>query len=685
MKNKFTARLAAAMCLVIVISSFAACSIKEKTDNPTSAPIINPADDNWFANGMYEPVTITNVELVQLVNDALGSEAAGWDGNLGSLSSEQLQKVEQAAQDKGLIIEKDEGGNTVIKTDEIPTTQATPEEVTRIQNVVSVQDMSNVSPSQFVELSKVAAQNNMAVVTKPGTSEVVIVKPAITRPVQQTPPQGGVATPPPASIPAQQTPSQGANNPPLVEEPPKYTPTPNKTEKPAVQGTTSVYVPAPNKPVETIAPTKTPVPTFSSAWVNTVSNAGKDSFNASEVFEKGVVSVGISLSNGSSKSKAYIVANSEKGKQLWSHIIEGNDTTTFEDVTVLNDGSIIAVGYTSASEISGFTDADFRCKGTTEGIVVKFDKNGDIVWRKTVGGSAGDMLYSVTATPDGGFVMGGKSFSSDADLKDIGSQKIKAFFIKSDANGNIQWRQGLSGTKHSAVVDLTSNSSGDIYGTIECVCGDGEYASIEGTKNAKRTTVVAKLNSAGQVVWAQCFRDSGRTELFSIETASDGGCVIAGQFSTNQTGKTEDSFKDFHSSGTPGTYDCMVIKMAPDGKVSWMTQLIGFESDYIESITKVNGGYAVVGYTTSSNRDFPVANKGDNDIFIYTLNDYGTKKNVYSLGGSSSDNSHGICSDGNSSVYISGSTNSGDGYFAECSAKGSEGMTVGFVARFELN
>ncbi|MBQ8014687.1 MAG: hypothetical protein IJ264_00710, partial [Clostridia bacterium] len=103
MKNKMTSRLSIFMCLVIILSMFAACSVKDKTDTlSTTAPYFDSNNDSWFADGGYEPVTITNVELVQLVNDALGSDAAGWDGNLGSLTSEQLEKVEQAAQDKGL-------------------------------------------------------------------------------------------------------------------------------------------------------------------------------------------------------------------------------------------------------------------------------------------------------------------------------------------------------------------------------------------------------------------------------------------------------------------------------------------------------------------------------------------------------------------------------------------------------
>lgn len=681
MKKKYTSRLAAIMCLVLLISSFAACSIKEGGLDST-VPTVNPNQDSWYANGVYEPVTITDVELVQLVNDALGSEAAGWDGNLGSLTNEQLEKVEQAAQNQGLIVEKDESGNTVIKKEEIPTTQATPEEVTNIMNKVSVQDMSNVSPSQYVEISKVAASNNMAAVTKPGSSEVVIVKPVPTSqaPVNPNNPSNPVNPNNPSN-------PVNPNNPTQSQKPtqaPTQAPTfkPNQTEKPAVQGTTSVYVPPTNKPVPTIAPTKAPMPTFSNAWVSTYGDTRNDIFYSSEIFEKGVVTVGVTYPKDGSKTSAHIIAYNDKNKKLWEDVITGDNVTTFEDVTVLSDGSIVAVGYTrSKVNLEGFTDADFKCKGTIEGIAVKYNKNGDIVWRKVYGGSAGDMIYAVTATPDGGFVLGGKSESTDADLKGLGTLKIKAFMLKCDTNGNVQWGQALSGSKHSAVEDLTSNSAGEIYATIDARTGDGEYASIEGAQTAKRTTVVAKLNPNGAIAWSRCFWDTGRTELYSIETTSDGGCIIAGQY-TAAAGGTEGSFKDFHNGGN---FDCMIIKMNPNGVVNWMTPIIGFESDFASSIVKIRGGYAVTGYTTSSNRDFPISNKGDNDIFIYTIDEYGAKKNIYSLGGSASDNACGICSDGNDSVYICGSTNSGDGYFAECSAKGNENVAVGFISRFALS
>lgn len=666
MKNKFTARLCIFMCLVLIMSTFAACSIKKGDDNTTTSPIVNN-NDSWNTNGGYEPVTITNVELVQLVSEALGDEASGFNGDLSTLTPEQLEKVEDLAADKGLIIEKDENNNTVIKKEEVPTTQVTPEEYSNIMNQVSVSDPNNLTPEEFEELSKVAGENGMAVVTKPGTSEVQIVKP-----VPTTKAPTPVATNAPTAVPTV--------GPPIQTKPAERT---TVKYNPPTHG----YIP----PVPTTTP---PVSALSSAWVNTSGGQSHQVLVDSETVDDGVVSVGITFQNPNGsiigKSSGLIIKRNEKGKVVWSNIIGGgetvtddNNTTSFESVTVLKDGSIIAAGYTHAEDVTGATDADYKCKGTIEGLVVKFNSKGERLWTKLYGGSKGDMIYSVAATPDGGFVIGGKAESDDADLKNLASSIRKAFIFKCDANGNIQWKRALSGSKHNAVQDMAVTSAGEIYVDIECISGDGEFAQIEGTQTTKRTTVVLKLDSNGKTLWQKALRDSGATELHSIALSSDGGCVVAGQYSSASAGNSG-SFKGFYNGGSPGSFDGMIVKFNPNGSVGWLLPLIGFENDFITGIAKINGGYAVSGYTTSTNRDFSITNRGNYDSFIYTLNDYGSKKNIYSLGGSLADNARGICSDGSSALFLCGSTNSGDGYFANCEAKGTESMAVGFISRFNL-
>ena len=681
MKNKFTSRLCVFMCFILILSTFAACSIKNDDNTTTTAPVV--PNNEWVPGiDTYVPVTITDVELVQLVSEALGDEATGFNGDLNTLTPEQLEKVENLAADKGLVVEKDDNNNTVIKKEDVPATNITPEQYTQIMNQVSVKDPNNISPSEYVEISKVAATQNMVVVTKPGSSQVAIVKPVSTT---RRPTAPAITNPANPNNPVNPVPSQDFNA--------TVPPLPDTTKK-----TSSVYVPQTPAYVASKGTTRAEVSTIATEWVTTAGTAaGSVYWDNEPTADGGIVSVGYTYEFIDGTIKDYtsgiIAKYSEKGKLEWTKILGGTAKTeqgderkaktTFENVAVLGDGSIIVVGETRAEDMAA--PSEYKCKGTVEGIVIKLNSKGDVIWTKLYGGSRGDMIHSVQPTSDGGFVIGGKAESSDYDLKDLGTQLYKAFIFKCDANGNIQWRQAFSGSKHSTVEDIAVGPSGEIYADIACYSGDGEYADIPGTGTTKRTTVVAKLNPSGNVLWKKAFYDSGVTNLYAMELAHDGGVVIAGNYSLSATGdRTGATFESFNNGGTPGTMDGAIIKINPDGSTGWITPVVGFEHDFITGIAKIPGGYAVSGYTKSSNRDFKVTNVGDFDSFVYSVSTGGKLKSIYGFGGSMTDNPRGLCSNGES-LYICGSTNSSDGFFANGPVKSNGNLPVCFISRYKIN
>lgn len=681
MKNKLTARLSILMCLVLVISMFAACSVKDKNNDETTTTLTY--DDQWYiGNGTYEPVTIGKVELVDLVNQALGEEAGDFNGDLNTLTPEQIKKVEDLAADKGLIVGKDDSGNTVIKEYEVSTTKISDNEFSQIMSQASVSDPSNISPSEYEEISKIADESGMAVVTKPSSGTVDIVKPVVpatTAASNKTTVASSsnvVITPTGTSVvsPSQSSSSSAAN-------------TSSKTETKTTKYT-GTYAPSQTFTAGSTNATTKAMELAKSQWVNTYGGNSNDLFNACAVTsDGGIVTVGnsiASVSGDSTTSKdsttSMIAKYNEKGKLQWNKTFTGDDSVYFEDVAVMSDGSIIVVGYVMATDF--FSDAEYRSKETVEGLIMKFSAKGEEVWRKAVGGSASDLVYTVEPTSDGGFIIGGKSESSDGDLKNVGTLLRKAFIFKYDAAGNIAWRQALSGSKHCSTDDIAVDSSGNVYATISNASGDGEFADLEGVKTGRRTAIVVKLNNTGKILWKKCYYDTGATNLPSIALASDGGCVVAGNYTSGASGN-QYSFKDYYNGGSTGTQDGMIIKIDSQGVTKWMLPLIGFENDYITGISKIDGGFAVSGYTASSNRDFSVANKGNYDSFIYTLTDYGKIKNYYSFGGSQSDNARAICASGNS-IYVAGSTNSSDVYFANCENKATQNASMAYVCRFEV-
>lgn len=684
MKNKFTSGLCVMMCLVLVLSLFAACSVKDKTDDNTTTTL--SPDNQWYVgNGTYEPVTLSKVELVELVNQALGEEAKDFTGDLNTLTPEQIEKVENLAADKGLIIEKDEGGNTVIKEFEVPTTQATPEEFSQIMNQASVVNPSNVTPSEYEEISKVASDNGMVAVTKPSSGEVQVIKPV----PSTTAPNAGNNTVPSSNIVITPTgtsvvsPSSSAT----TQSTTRHTaPTDAPTTGTTVKAT---YVPNTNFTAGSTMGTTKEMPLASSQWVNTFGGSSNDLFaDLATTSDGGLVAVGITFSPEGRRPEAsqtgtcgIIAKYNEKGKLQWNKLYDSDESVTFEDIAILSDGSMIVVGYTSATDF--FTPAEYKCSGTTEGLILKLNSKGEEIWRKAIGGSATDLIYSVYPTNDGGFVIGGKTESTDFDFKNIGTLLRKAFVFKCDASGNVVWKQALSGSKHCSVDDLVVTPSGEVYAAISNASGDGEFADLEGAKTGRRTAVVLKLGSGGNILWKKLFYDTGVTNLQSIELSSDGGCVIAGNY-TSGAGGNKYSFKDIYNGGAAGTHDGMVIKIDAAGVTKWSLPLIGFENDYITGVTKIDGGYAVSGYTASSNRDFSIPGKGNYDSFIYTITEHGRAKNVYSFGGSLSDTARAISSNG-STIYVVGSTNSSDVYFANCEKKAAEKAAMAYVCRFEFD
>lgn len=663
MKNKSTAMLSLLMCLVLILSTFAACSIKDDNKDSTTTTLL--PDESWGVGvpDTYEPVTITTVELVELVSEALGEDAEGFNGDLNTLTPEQKEKVEQLAADKGLIIDKDDSGNTVIKKE--PTTEATPEEVSSIFNQVSVKDPDNVTPSEYEEISSVAAENGMTAVTdKEGNVEVV-------KPVTKPSTTAAPVTPSADSKTTTQAPAKVTTT--------KYTPN------------VPTYNPPTAKPLESLGTTLVKTKLAPTDW--TV-NYGKTNMNylfaASDMTDDGgVVATGTFVKKGANDesieaSGSHIVKYNEKGKLVWQDTLSGNDLTIYHDVAVLKDGSIVAVGYTTSNNLVSV--AEYKCPDTAEGLVVKYSKKGDRQWIKIFGGSGGDEFYSVAATPDGGFIVGGQSSSSDLDLKGIGSANNKAIFVKYTADGSISWKKALSGGSASTVVrGLDVNSAGVIFGAILTSSNTEDFANLDGVVEKRRYTLAVSMSANGEFLWKKAICDEGASMLISVVASDDGGCVVAGNYSSGKNGNTV-FFKDITNGGSYGTQDGVLVKFTSNGATKWIVPLKGYESDNITGIAKVSGGYAVSGYSASGNRDFAgsTSKNGDYNAFVYIIGEHGDLQTMNSFGGSRADNGRTICSDGKTTVYTCGSTNSEDGFVADFPVKGSDLAATAFVAKISL-
>jgi len=92
----------------------------------------------------------------------------------------------------------------------------------------------------------------------------------------------------------------------------------------------------------------------------------------------------------------------------WQNTIGGNSFDIFTTLQPTSDGGFILGGY-SGSGISG--DKTEGSLGGQDYWVVKLNSTGAVEWQNTIGGSNSDRLYSLQQTQDGGYILGGSSYS----------------------------------------------------------------------------------------------------------------------------------------------------------------------------------------------------------------------------------------------------------------------------------
>ena len=163
----------------------------------------------------------------------------------------------------------------------------------------------------------------------------------------------------------------------------------------------------------------------------------------------------VGLNEGS--RDAIIAKYSSTGTLQWAKNFGGSEYDSFNSVALASDGGFVAVGY-SESDDGDLTGLN---KGDDDAIIVKFSSTGIPQWNKNFGGSGYDYFHSVASTADGGYVVAGRSSSTDGDLVGLNIGNISdAIIIKFSSNGTVEWKRKHGGVKGDAFTSVAVTVDG---------------------------------------------------------------------------------------------------------------------------------------------------------------------------------------------------------------------------------
>ncbi len=122
----------------------------------------------------------------------------------------------------------------------------------------------------------------------------------------------------------------------------------------------------------------------------------------------GFVFAGDSATWGCEDYDFWLMKTDANGNPFWSNTYGCNCPNVCNDMIQCSDGGYLMVGYT---EFCGSRYRDYQ--------IIKADANGDRLWSYAFGGNSGDACSSIQQTVDGGYILGGNTWSWGAGACDL--------------------------------------------------------------------------------------------------------------------------------------------------------------------------------------------------------------------------------------------------------------------------
>ena len=346
--------------------------------------------------------------------------------------------------------------------------------------------------------------------------------------------------------------------------------------------------------------------------------------------------------------------NGDIDEFFYSTYLGGSDKDMIRDGVIDSDGNIIVTGQTLSPDFPTINPVQSNYSGGSydqheicgDGIVSKFDPQGQILWSTYIGGTNQDSGQSVRVDDSNNIFIVGLTNSQD-------------FPVTSDA------------------------AEPDFLG--------GTYDMF-----------IAKFSPSGELLYSSYFGTAGNENNEEFEMDSSGNLVIVGVTSSSNLPVTSDAYQSI----LRGASDGFIIRLADDcSTVQYCTYFGGNGQDMVGSIDiNDDDEIFVTGITTSSSR-FPLTDNAfqtDLDVMYrdFFFAKFDSSDNlVYStfLGGSHMDDSFGNSIDSKGNMFISGRTwsddfpvkkafqesksqpeDNPDGYIAKFNADGTQSWTSYF-------
>lgn len=357
---------------------------------------------------------------------------------------------------------------------------------------------------------------------------------------------------------------------------------------------------------------------------------------------------------GYGSMETFVAKFTSEGDFLWARVISGPLEDMARGVVTDYEGNAYVVGHftdTVTFAVTPTGNVAAKSAGGQDVFVVKYDANGNLIWKLTGGGSGNDTATDIDQYRWSGklYISGGfENRASFGTATILSNGRSDAFLLKMDMGGNAHWVRNGGGLEHDIAASVAVGNDESVY-----IVGDfydqATFGSSQLQAMGSSDMFLAKFTENGNMEWV---RTNGGT---SVDVSTVVGTDLNGNIFVSGYYQGTTFFQNFSKTAIDYN-DIFVSKFDGDGNCEWLISAGSWGLDNcLGMAVDWDGSTYLTGFFENEMFAGNVSFLGDGyDIFILKYNPDGTVDYGRNAGAASSDFATGICLGPDQSLYITG-------------------------------
>ena len=337
----------------------------------------------------------------------------------------------------------------------------------------------------------------------------------------------------------------------------------------------------------------------------------------------------------------------------------GSNDDEANDIINTSDGGFMVIGSSTSSD--GLIQNKMGLESDI--ILMKFDSDKSIEWVKNYGGSRDDRGQSVVEVSGIGYALLGYSMSNDGDASNNEGFHDN-WVILIDSKGDIIWEKSYGFSGHDHAYNIIKTKDGNLFfnGFLDVTASRGLGSTKKVGKSIKHGVGefwCHKIDLGGNILWRKYFGGTNNDRSYDSVETSDGDFLIVGSSESN----------DIDISSPKGSYDIWVIKLSSNGDLLWERSFGGSKYETANSIIQsADKKIHILGSTLSNDKNISFQ-MGSSDFWLLTIDSDGNLLSEQTFGGSNFDKGKKIEIDSKDNLWLTGYSRSIDFDFSSNKGK----------------